>query len=76
MRPKKSPANQALAKVIRQAREQRGHTQAAVASRAGLSTAYYSSIERGEMNPTVDTLLKVTAALGMGANELFGKAQL
>jgi transcriptional regulator with XRE-family HTH domain len=76
MRPKKSPANQSLAKVIRQAREKHGHTQAAVAVRAGLSTAYYSAIERGEMNPTVDTLLKVTVALGMTASELFGRAQL
>lgn len=76
MRPKKSPANQALAKVIRQARKQHGYTQAALADRAGLAARYYGAIERGEMNPTVDTLLKVTVALGMTASELFGKAQL
>lgn len=76
MRLKKSSANQSLAKVIRQAREQHGHTQATVAARAGLAARYYGAIERGERNPTVDTLLKVTAALGMTASELFGRAQL
>jgi transcriptional regulator with XRE-family HTH domain len=76
VRAMKSPANQSLAKVIRDARKQHGDTQAALAARAGLATRYYGAIERGETNPTVDTLLKVTAALGMTACELFGRAQI
>ena len=72
----RSPANQSLAKVIRDARKQRGDTQAALAARAGLAPRYYGAIERGEMNPTVDTLLKVTTALEMTASELFGRAGL
>jgi transcriptional regulator with XRE-family HTH domain len=38
--------------------------------------AYYSAIERGEKNITLDTLLRVADGLGISASDLFGKAKL
>jgi transcriptional regulator with XRE-family HTH domain len=76
MHPKNTPANQSLAKVIREERKQRGHTQTAFALHAGLAPSYYGHIERGEMNPTVDTIMKMTTGLGMSASELFTRAEI
>jgi transcriptional regulator with XRE-family HTH domain len=76
MHPKNTPANQSLAKVIREKREQQGHTQTDFALRAGLGPSHYGHIERGEMNPTVDTLMKMTTALGMTGSELFTLAEI
>jgi len=59
----------ALGEAVRQLREKRGATQEAIAREAGITTATLSLIERGQANPTWDTLKKITAALGssMGA---------
>jgi transcriptional regulator with XRE-family HTH domain len=76
MPAKKSPATQALGKAIRSARESRGYTQEGFARKVGIDRSYYGAIERGEFNLSVDTILKVAAALGMTAGELFGQAKL
>lgn len=76
MHPKNTPANQSLARVIRKERERQGHTQTGFALRAGLGPSHYGHIERGEMNPTVDTLLKMTTVLGMTGRELFERAEV
>jgi transcriptional regulator with XRE-family HTH domain len=47
-------------------------TLSAVAEQAGLSSAYISQIESGGANPTVTTLVKVAAALGIAVEELMG----
>lgn len=60
----------ALGEAVRQLREKRGATQEAVARDAGITTATLSLIERGQANPTWDTLKKVTAALGSSMGEL------
>jgi transcriptional regulator with XRE-family HTH domain len=73
---KRSPANQALAKAVRQIRGQRGYSQEAFAVHAGLDRSYYGAIERGEFNPTVDTIVKIAAGFGVRAAELFARARL
>jgi len=45
-------------------------TQEAIARDAGITTATLSLIERGQANPTWDTLRKITAALGSSMGEL------
>jgi transcriptional regulator with XRE-family HTH domain len=60
----------ALGEAVRQLRERRGMTQEAVARDAGITTATLSLIERGQANPTWDTLKKITAALGSSMGEL------
>jgi transcriptional regulator with XRE-family HTH domain len=76
MPPKRSKANQALARAIRTTREQRGYSQEAFAARAGLDRANYGAIERGECNVTVDTIVKIAGGLGVSAGELFIRAGL
>jgi transcriptional regulator with XRE-family HTH domain len=76
MPSKKSAANQALGGAIRTARKRAGYTQESFALHAGLDRSYYSAIERGEFNLTVDTISKITAGLSMKASELFKLAKL
>jgi transcriptional regulator with XRE-family HTH domain len=54
----------ALGEAVRQLREERSMTQEAVAQAAGITTATLSLIERGQANPTWDTVKKIAAALG------------
>ena len=60
----------ALGEAVRQLREKRGATQEAVARDAGITTATLSLIERGQANPTWDTLRKVAAALDSSMGKL------
>jgi transcriptional regulator with XRE-family HTH domain len=56
--------SEAIADLIVDARVRAGLTQAEVARRARTSQARISELERGEANPTVDTLARVAGALG------------
>jgi transcriptional regulator with XRE-family HTH domain len=76
MPPKKTASNEAVGRAIREARQAAGYTQEAFAHTAGLDRSYMGAIERGEFNLTLETLLKVTAVLGMSASELLGRAGL
>ena len=46
--------DQQLAKILREAREKAGLTQAEVAQKAGIHFNYYARVERGEVTPRVD----------------------
>jgi transcriptional regulator with XRE-family HTH domain len=76
MPPKKSAANQALGGAMRAARKKAGYTQESFALHAGLDRSYYSAIERGEFNLTVDTVLKIASGLSMTLSDLFKLAKL
>jgi transcriptional regulator with XRE-family HTH domain len=73
---KKTAVNEAVGRVIRQARKERGYTQEAFAFAAGLDRSYMGAVERGEFNLTLETLLKVAGALGVSAAELLSSAGL
>lgn len=60
----------ALGEAVRQLREKRNATQETVARDAGITTATLSLIERGQANPTWDTLKKITAALNVSMGEM------
>jgi len=76
MPPQKTASNEAVGRAIRAARKEQDYTQEAFALAAGLDRSYMGAIERGEFNLTLETLLKVTAKLGISAAELLSRAGL
>jgi transcriptional regulator with XRE-family HTH domain len=56
---------------IRQLRESRGMTQSQLQARSRVSRSYLSRIESGQMTPSLGTLEKISAALGVGLNRFF-----
>jgi transcriptional regulator with XRE-family HTH domain len=52
-----------VARILRQEREKRGLSMNVVAERAGLSQQMVSYVEREMRNPTLETLLRIAAAL-------------
>lgn len=56
---------------VRLYRTSSGLSQAALAEKADLHTTYIGQIERGEKNPTIETLLKITDALAISPDEFF-----
>jgi transcriptional regulator with XRE-family HTH domain len=55
---------------VRQLRRASGFTQAGLAERGGLTTQAVSRIERGTRAPTLETLDKLAAALGVSLGAL------
>ncbi len=60
---------------IRRAREAKGWSQAKLAAGADMGVSGISQIETGARNPSVVTLSKIAAALGVGVSDLFPKGQ-
>ncbi len=60
---------------MRQEREQRGLSMNELAARAGLSQQMVSYVEREMRNPTLETLLRITAALEVDLGKLITRAQ-
>lgn len=60
----------ALGEAVRQLREKSGATQEALARDAGITTATLSLIERGQANPTWDTVKKIAYGLEVSMGEL------
>ena len=54
-----------LGKEIRKIRESQGLSQDKFAYQIDLGRSYYGSLERGEINASILTLLKVTKGLGV-----------
>jgi len=59
--------------LLRELRKETGLSQEALAERAGLHRNFISLIERGESQPTVDTLFRLADALGVTAVELVAR---
>lgn len=59
----KSPELILLGKAIRSFREQAGFSQDSFALEVGLGRSYYGSLERGEINASYLTLLKISTCL-------------
>lgn len=55
---------------IRRVRLEKNITQEDLAGDAGLNRAYIGYIERGERNPSTDTLVKIAKALKVSPKEL------
>ena len=57
--------SQALFDSIRQIRKAKGFTLRDMAEKTGISSNYLSQIERGETNPSIGTIKRITNALGV-----------
>ncbi len=57
-------------KNIRIVRTKAGLTQQQIADKAKMHVNYYARIERGEENPSFDTLEKIIKALGVKSKEV------
>lgn len=60
---KTSVVHQKIAEKIRRIRKEKGMSQEELALKAGLNRAYVGYIERGERNPSINTLAKIAKAL-------------
>lgn len=59
-----------IGKIVRQIREKKEITQEQLALDAGLNRAYVGYIERGERNPSTETLVKIAKALKVSPKDL------
>jgi transcriptional regulator with XRE-family HTH domain len=66
------PLAATFARELRAARQGRGWTQAELAERAGLVIEACGRLERGRVLPRADTLVRLTAALGVSSDALLG----
>ena len=64
-----------VARVLRRDREKRGLSMNLVAERAGLSQQMVSYVEREMRNPTLETLLRIAAALEIDLVKVLQTAQ-
>lgn len=55
---------------IKKARENEGLTQVEVAVDAGINSSYYSKIERGEVNPSLEVFFRVVKALKVKSSDI------
>lgn len=62
---------QVVGERIRSFRKERGLSQEELAHQASLHSTYIGQLERGEKNATIESLFKVTNALGITLAELF-----
>ena len=65
----------AFGRAIRGVRTERGLSQERMAQLADLDRSYVSGIERGERNPSLGNILKLTAVLGVSLSELAARAE-
>jgi len=67
------PSLVALGAAIRRARKERGISQEELASRSAVDRSYMSSIERGQQNPGIVSVLRIARAMQMNAAELIAR---
>ena len=70
----KAPELVLLGETIRALREAQGFSQYDFAYEAGIGTTFYGRLERGEVNPTILSLIKVARALNVDVKELLPDA--
>ncbi len=56
---------------IRQLRVKKGFSQEKLAELSELNTSYIGQVERGEKNPSVDTVYRIASALDVNLPDLF-----
>lgn len=65
-------AHKRIGQNVRRYRKKRGMTQEELAERANLHPVYISQVERADRAVTIDSLLKITKALGVKLREVVG----
>jgi len=64
----------ALGRAIREIRLERDLTQEALAHEAGITVGHLSKIERGQSNPTWETVVGIAAGLGLSMADLANRS--
>jgi transcriptional regulator with XRE-family HTH domain len=64
-----------LGGAIRAARKEQGYTQESFAEHAGIDRSYFSAVECGEHNITLDTLMTIAVGLQVPAWELLKRGE-
>ena len=67
--------NEQIGKKIRDLRNRNGFTQQELADRTELTKGFISQLERGQVSPSVVTLLDLIECLGTTASEFFKEAE-
>ena len=75
MAQRRSDRHLAYGIALREIRSERSLSQEALAHRAGLDRTYVSGVERGERNPSLESLLKLMDALELPLSELALRAE-
>jgi transcriptional regulator with XRE-family HTH domain len=65
----------AVGKAVRHFRLERDETQEALAHKAGITVGHLSKIERGQANPTWETLEAIAAGLDISVSDLAKQAE-
>ncbi|WEK38594.1 MAG: helix-turn-helix transcriptional regulator [Candidatus Brevundimonas colombiensis] len=60
-----------LGRNIRQCRKAKGWSQQTLAGEANLSLRYLAGVERGEENPSLETIVAIAAAMNVSPSALF-----
>lgn len=68
-------SEQAFGQILKEERKAKNFSQEKLSDLTGLHTATISFYERGIKGPTIDSILKLSRALGVPANELIGKVE-
>ena len=63
-------ASKKIAQNIKKARLEKGLTQETLAKKAGINSNYYAKVERGELNPSLETISKILKALGIKSSDV------
>lgn len=66
---------EAFGKILRDRRKERALSQEKLALDAGLERVFISMLERGQRQPTFQTILKLAAPLGCSASDLVADAE-
>ena len=66
---------EAFGKILRGRRKERALSQEKLALDAGLERVYISMLERGQRQPTFQTMIKLATSLGCAPSELVADAE-
>lgn len=72
--PHRNPLLERFGRAVRTLREQRDLSREEVAARSGLSAVYIGNIERGEVNPTLLTQVKLASGIGLPLDAIVATA--
>lgn len=72
---KRLTPEQAFASVLRDIRTEQGLSQEKLALESGYHRTYVGMLERGLMNPTLQTILSLASVLGIPAGELVQRTE-
>lgn len=59
-----------VGKNIERCRKKKGQKQVEVATGAGINPSYYSKIERGEVNPSLEKIYRIIKELGVRSSDI------